>query len=224
MKKLIVLLTFCFTSVLCYSQCNPFYNLSENAEWEMQTYNAKGKPDGKQLNKVSKLVENNNGWVATINSTLYDKKDKELQQMTFDLVCTDGKIEVDLENYIPQQTLESFKNMDMKMEGENLILPEELEVGQKLDDGQLKISGDLPFDITISINDRKVEGRETITVPAGTFEVYKISYTTNIKSLMNAEMKGIEYVARDIGVVKTETFNKKGKLQSYSELTNYKKP
>lgn len=224
MKRSFMLLILMATMHYAVSQCNPYYNLDESVIWEMQTYDAKGKVEGKQTNKVINYEESEDGWKATINSKVYDKKDKEMQDLTFDLTCSDGTIEVDLTKYIPQETLQAFKDMNMKFEGKNLIIPKKLEVGQKLADGSMTISGDLPFTITINITDRVVEGKETITVPAGTFEVYKITYTTNVKTIMSNEMKGVEYVAEKVGVVKQESYKKNGKLMSYSELTSYSNP
>ncbi|MGK7391983.1 MAG: TapB family protein [Candidatus Cyclobacteriaceae bacterium M2_1C_046] len=221
MKKL-CLFIFCWViTYASFGQCNPYYDIKENASWTMQLYDAKGKPDGKQINKITELNSTENGWIASVNSTLYDKKDKEIQEVKFEMECSNGIIEVELSKYIPQETLQAFQDMDMEFKGENLMLPKDLSVGKNLDDGSMTISGNMPFEITIAIQDRKVESKETVTVPAGTFEVFKITYTTRVKSMVSVETKGVEYVAEDIGVVKTESYNKNGKLIGTSELITY---
>lgn len=51
MKRSIVLLVFislAFLPVLLRAQCNQYYDIHEGSEWEMGTYNAKGKLTGKK--------------------------------------------------------------------------------------------------------------------------------------------------------------------------------
>ncbi|MEQ9168598.1 MAG: hypothetical protein RLO12_20235, partial [Fulvivirga sp.] len=94
-----------------------------------------------------------------------------------------------------------------------------LSVGMSLNDASLKMSGSIPFKMEVNIVNRKVEGKESITTPAGTFECYKITYTINTKSIMSMETTGADWIAKEIGMVKSENYNKNGKLQGYSLLT-----
>jgi hypothetical protein len=79
----------------------------------------------------------------------------------------------------------------------------------------------------VKIFNRKVEAKEDITTPAGNFTCYKISYdmesSTKVMGMNNkVNLKGVDYVSEGTGVVKTESYNKKGSLSSYSLLTGYK--
>jgi hypothetical protein len=45
-----------------------------------------------------------------------------------------------------------------------------------------------------------------------------VQYTSHVKTIANKETTQIDYVAKNVGVVKTETLDKKGKVQNYTEL------
>ena len=47
-----------------------------------------------------------------------------------EFTCKDGVVEMDMSKYIPEETMESFKNMEVEMEFEALTIPENLEAGQ----------------------------------------------------------------------------------------------
>jgi hypothetical protein len=70
--------------------------------------------------------------------------------------------------------------------------------------------------VEISISDRKVEGKETITTSAGTWECYKLSAKNKIVSKtadtgIPITMDVIEWFAPGFGIVKTES--KTGKTE-----------
>jgi hypothetical protein len=107
-----------------------------------------------------------------------------------------------------------------------------LSVGQTLKDGfiEMKVSTQPGFGMntTITINNRKVESKETVTTPAGTFDCFKISYNINAQTKMmgmnmNNLMKAEEWVSEGVGVVKTSSYNSKGSLMGYTLLSRYEK-
>lgn len=218
-----IIFTFLLTSVtvVASAQCNSFYNFSEGATWEMNIHDKKGKLDGRALSEVKELDKTSGGWDALVSSTYYDKKDKEVHSGEFEMACIDGRLRIDMERMIPQETIESFRNMDMTVEGDFVEIPENISVGQELDNSTITISGNIPFEMKFRMYDRKVTGKETITVPAGTFECYKIEYKMEMKTVMTMQTAGIEYIAENVGVVKQETYNKNGKLTGYTELNSY---
>ena len=79
----------------------------------------------------------------------------------------------------------------------------------------------MPMKIKMDIIDRKVEAMETITTPAGTFETYKITSKSIMKNQMGISMTfefdNVEWLAKEVGVVKSESF-RKGKSNGYTLL------
>ena len=73
----------------------------------------------------------------------------------------------------------------------------------------------------IDITERKVIGEETLNTPAGSFNCFKISQKIVMKTVLKMEMNSIEWYSKEVGMVKSETYNKKNKLKSYTLLTTY---
>ncbi len=63
--------------------------------------------------------------------------------------------------------------------------------------------------VSVSITDRKVAGKETVTTSAGTWECYKITYKSKITMKIGIgipiKMDVTEWYAPGFGVVKTES-------------------
>lgn len=237
MKRLLIsLLSLSLFATSAFAQCNnAFYSLDEGSEFEMTTYNKKDKPQSRIVNAISKVEENGDTYEATFHSTIYDKKDEMVSDGEFVVICDDGNIRVDMERLTSSMDqLTAYDEMEVESEASFLEIPSTLEVGQSLSDGHTTIKvkmgeGNMAMTtMKLDVVNRKVEAKENLTTPAGTFECYKITYDTD----MNMKMMGFtnkstfssaEWVARGVGVVKTESYDKKGRLNSYSILTDLKK-
>ena len=235
MKKLLTLAGIVLVSVSqSFAQCNSnYYRFQEGAEFEMTSYDDKDKEEGKSVGKIMSITENGGAYHAMVQAQLYDKKDKLVHEGEYEVICEENKIRVNMERFIPSEMLESYQDMEVEFEGDYLEMPSSLSVGESLPDGSISMKvkmggGEMNLsNININVINRKVEGKETITTPAGTFDCYKITYD------MESEMKvmgmgktrlfsNTEWLAEDIGVVKTASYDEKGKLQHYSLLTAYK--
>ncbi len=227
MKNLLKGLAFIFILSIPYkswaqSDCNPYFLLKEGRKWTSANYNAKDKYQGKQSYEVLSLEEESDGkLIANVMLISYDKKDKVVMEKEVEFTCKDGVVEIDMSKYIPEETMEGFKNMDVEMEFEAITIPENLEVGQYLEDGgvNMTISGPMQMNMEIKIQDRKVMAKENIEVPAGTYEAWKINSIMKLDMMMTRETKIVEWIAKNVGVVRSEQYDKKGKLNSYTVLT-----
>lgn len=204
------------------SDCNPYFLLEEGRKWTSANYNAKDKYQGKQSYEVLSLKEETDGkLIAKVMLISYDKKDKIVMEKEVEFTCKDGVVEIDMSKYIPEETMEGFKNMDVEMEFEAITIPENLEAGQYLEDGgvSMTIEGPMQMNMEIKIQDRKVMAKESIEVPAGTFEAWKINSIVKLDMMMTRETKNVEWIAKNVGVVRSEQYDKNGKLNSYTVLT-----
>lgn len=200
----------------------------------MTHYSGKDKITGKSLSQIISIEENGGVLTAHIKGTAFDKKGEEVTSMNFEYICDDGVLKMDMKKFIPRDMFGSDSDIKFEMEGDYLELPKDLEIGQSLKDGMIKgkmtMEGNpamANMDMTVKIFNRKVEAKEDITTPAGNFTCYKISYdmesSTKIMGMNNTvNLKGIDYVSEGTGVIKTESYSKKGNLSSYSLLTGYK--
>ncbi|WPP48228.1 TapB family protein [Catalinimonas niigatensis] len=222
-----------FTEVM--AQCsNTFYRLKEGAEFEMTTYDKKDRPQGRTTYVISDVRENSGVFEATFESKIYDKKDKLVTEGEFAIICEGDKVKIDMQRMLnSMEQLSAYENMEVEAQGDFLEIPSKLEVGQTLSDAHTTMtvkmgeSSATMSKIDIDINNRKVESKEDITTPAGTFACYKISYNTD----MNMKVMGFgnkssygnaEWVAENIGTIRTESYDKKGNLNSYTLLTAYR--
>ena len=56
--------------------------------------------------------------------------------------------------------------------------------------------------------------QEEIKVPAGTYDTYKINSIIKFDAMITRETKNTEWIAKNVGVVRTEQYDKNGKLIS----------
>lgn len=234
MKKLYIILLISFLAYEAQSQCNTYFNFKEGTEYEMTHYSSKDKVTGKSLSQILSVKDDGGILTAHIKGTAFDKKGEEITSLNFEYICDHGVLKMDLKRFIPKDMFGGDADIKYELEGDYLELPKSLEVGQSLKDGM--IEGKMTMEgnpamanmtMTVKIFNRKVEAKEDITTPAGNFSCYKISYdmesATKVMGMNNkVNLKGVDYVSEGTGVVKTESYNKKGSLSSYSLLTGYK--
>jgi hypothetical protein len=130
-----------------------------------------------------------------------------------------------MSNFVPAESMTGFENMEVDVQMDQLEYPSSLSVGSTLKDASITITtqnSPIPMKMEVNITDRKVEGKEMVTTPAGTFDCYKISYNTSSK-MMIAKMNyfSIEYLSENSGAVKTETYKSNGNLVGYTLITQY---
>jgi len=229
MKNLFTILLASFIafalSVKAQSNCNPFYTFAEGKKWTTANYNHKDKYEGKQSYEILELNESGNKLVAKTLVKSYDKKDKLQLEKEIEFICEDGIIHIDMSQYLPAETLDAFKDMDVEMKMDPIEVPQKLSVGQELADGgvHMTVNGPMPMSFDIKIEDRKVTAEENITVPAGSYNAFKITSTTVIDMMGKREMRSAEWIAEGVGAVRTESYDKKGELKYYTVLTEYSK-
>ncbi len=224
MKKLII---FLFILVLSApsgrAQCtNPFYEFKEGTKIHMQNYDGENQLQGKTETLVKDVNETVNGFQTTVELKVYDKDGKLISEGSYGMECDNGTVKLDLSGFIPAKSLMAFGDMDIKLEMEEMEIPANLYPGQELNDASLTISTvNSPFALSMKVvmKDRKIERKQTITTPAGTFECYKLTYDMVIDFMMGSMvMKNVQYLTEKLGAVKTETYNDEGKLLNYTVL------
>lgn len=225
MRASLVVIVLFISVISGISQCNEYYQLSNGSEWEMESYNAKGKLTGKQSQKVIDFTSGANSFSATVNSVVFDQKNKELMQGDLKFECKDGTMVVDMRNFINEEQMKAFQSYEMQIESDNLEIPNNLTVGQTLKDGTITITtanSPIPMTMSVKITNRKVVGKESITTPAGTFECYKITSKSTVNTKMGIGMTfnytTVEWLAPKVAVVKSESY-RNDKLQGHSLLT-----
>lgn len=143
----------------------------------------------------------------------------------FSAYCSNGVITIDMSDYFAGVDTSAYKDMEIEVTGDNVEFPSNPTAGQQLNDAQMTIviknNGTAFMTIESQITNRKVEAVENITTSAGTFETVKLSYDVNVKmGFITTQAKANEWYNEKYGLIKSESYDKKGKLESYTELTN----
>jgi hypothetical protein len=210
------------------SDCSFYIPFKENSGIEYQSFNHRDRLQGSQRVTVVKVEDNAGETIATMRSESFDQRDKELFQSEFMVTCTGNQIMIDIQSLLDANMMQGFQGMEMEIESTDIILPGKLTVGQQLPEAEMRMkvstSGMTIADMTLRMANRTVDGMETITVPAGTFECYKISYDllTETRSMgipMRINAKVIEYHAPNQGAVRSENYDERDRLQGYTVLS-----
>lgn len=228
MKKyltLLVTIMLLFPASLWAQSCLGI-NLKVGSGYEMISYDGKGKETGRLVYTVLKVSEKAGTTVVDVQVRTFDKKEKETMASTYQLNCTGDELRVDAASFMAEDQRKSLESFEMTFTSNDVIYPGKLSVGQQLKDGSLHGEGSAgPLNITtdMTIANRRVIGNETLTVPAGTFQVFKITSDMNVstKTVMKVgfDFQSVSYRTNDIlWDIKTETY-RKGKLLSTSVLS-----
>lgn len=234
LKKEIMKKSILFILVLGYvvntsAQCNDYYVFEQGNEWTYEHFNNKGKSSGKNLQQVTAYEKTGTGFIATVKSVMFNDKGKKMMEGDLEMRCENSTLIMDMRKFIPEEQQKAFGSYEMKMEAENLELPSKLSVGQSLKNGSITLTAvgsPIPMKLSVEITNRKVEGKETITTPAGTFECYKITSKSVSKTQMGMNMtfefSSTEWITEKVGLVKNESFDKNGKSSGYTILVERK--
>jgi len=236
MKKIILSAIVLISSTVFAQDCSKNIQFKQGVVITTTNYNEKDKTTGSSKATVTAVTSSGTTVTANIKSESFDKDGKSNSTGEFTITCSNGKIIMDMKMMMSGQE-EIFKGSTMTIEGDNMEIPDNLTVGQTLPDTKVKMTftkdGANTGTMDILIKNRKVEGKESITTTAGTFECYKISYevesamvmmmgTMQIPGFKNSS-KAVMYYNIENGSIKTESYSEKGKLISYSLVTDIKK-
>ena len=223
MRLITIFIFFLLSGNLFSQDCSNYYFLQNNKTVEMTISNKNGKESGKMTYVVLDSKKIGSSITATINSEFVDAKGKTITKATNNVKCENGVMQMDMKTFIPPAQMEQMKPGEAKATDVYLEYPANMNVGNQLKDGQFnmnyKSAGGLDCSIDISITERKVEGKETITTPAGTWECFKISAKNKINSKISnigipITMLVTEWFAPGFGIVKTESKTGKTEITS----------
>lgn len=210
-----------YTSIIA-QDCAFYYPQKQGAKLEFKSFDAKDKLTGSYTQTIKEYNQEGNSSTAVIETQSFDKKGKDLGTKEFTAKCENGVYSIDMKNYLDQQTLSAYEEMDIEMKSDNLDIPANLKIGDELPNGSLVVSvyseGMRVMGMTTSITNRKVETKEQITTEAGSFDCYKITYTITVSTMFSVRMEVAEWIAEGVGMVKSETYSR-GKTMGYTLLT-----
>ncbi len=228
MIRIFLLLALLTGSITVHAQdCGGYFAFQKGLKFELTSYDKKDKPAALLKYQIIDYKPVNGGTSLVFSNETYDPKGKLLAKGESFGKCVDGNYYTDVRN-ISSDMIPKAANLRMDITGDQLTYPAKLNVGDKLKDASITVKSSLESGMTLmtltaNIVDRQVAGMETVETPAGTFDCVKITYTMNMRLMGNRTLKGTEYLAKGIGVVKSEQVNEKGQKQSSMMLTKLEK-
>lgn len=210
--------------------CTATYGLlKEGLRLEYTNYNKKGEADMTIRQQCQKVETRQDTLVATMDAQATNAKGEQTFARSFDLKCLAGVIYMNMQSVMPaQQGSESQSGgLEMQIEGGEMAYPANMQPGQTLPDAEMVIkasTGGLQLMKTrYKIVHRTVETAEKVTTKAGTFDCLKITYDLEMNLLGKKTYHSAQWFAKNVGMVKTENYDKKGGIESSMQLTLFQK-
>jgi len=222
MKKIITLLIgFCFVYSLNAQTCEFYIPSQIGKKITTEYYDSKSKLTGYGTSEVISVSETSNGTEIVIEVENFDKKSESSGKSRLKYYCRGDVFEVDMNSFISPEQMAGFENMKIETQAHKLAYPSVLVPGMKLEDGFVETviynEGIKIMTLRVDVTNIIVEAVEEITVPAGTFTAYKISSDITSKTgFMTMNFKSVQWIVKNLGVIRNESYNKKGNLNSYS--------
>lgn len=203
--------------------CGGYFAFKKGMKVEMTSYDKKDKPTLTTKYEVIDYKPIDGGIAMSFAHEVYDAKGKLMSKSESTGKCVGGDYYTDIRN-ISSDMMPKSPDMKVTVTGDQMIYPRDLKVGDSLKDASINVKSGFEGGMTImnmnaNITNRKAEAYETIETPAGKFECVKLTYTMNVKFMGNRTLKCTEYLAKGIGLVKTEQFDEKGNRQTYMVVT-----
>jgi len=211
-----------------YSQkCSKYYPMEEGKSMEYTSYDRKDRVEGVMTYTISDVVNEGSMTSAKMNMEHKDKKGKIIYESDYTFSCEDNVVKIDFSSLMNQQMMEAAGGGEMKMEmtGTDIELPNNLSVGQTLPDANVNMKmdmGAMSMNMAFDMVNRKVEGKESLTTPAGTFNCFVITSENKTKMMMaNTSHTSKMWLAEGVGMVRQDILNKNDKLLSKVVLTKF---
>ncbi len=219
----------CLFSTICPAQSCMGVTLKTGQTFEMSMFSAKDKLTGKVNYTVDNVRREGSSTLVDMTARMQDDKGKQQLPYTIRYTCTGNELMADLSGMAQSMQNAGMKDAQLKMKTNQLVYPGTLSVGQKLPDGQMEAdfisNGSTLMEMSMTMSNRLIEGQQPVTTPAGTFDTHKItsdlSFTNRVMGIpIRGTMRVVSYRAsKQILDIKSETYNKNGKLMGYSLLS-----
>lgn len=217
------------TSALWAQDCSLYIPFEEGKGFQYQNFNRRDRLEGTNDMVIKSVTRQGNQTEALMQVKYYDSRNREQHEGEYLVICKGDELIIDFQSMLGPQVLPSGEGMEVSMSNVNhLSIPSAIKVGDKLPDAtmDMKVSmGTMSMsDMKFTTRNRKVESKESITTPAGTFECFKITYEHVMDSRLmginrQTVTKGVEYFAPGVGNIRSEHYDDKDRLQSYTVLS-----
>lgn len=215
-----------FPGSFSQNNCDGYFPFEQGLFFQHTHYDAKGKVTTVSTSTIDLIEAIDKGYKAQVRRSLVDDKGKVVSVGEYSVRCLNGVIHMDVNSMLNPSMTEAYQSMEMTLLGDGFQIPENLSVGQELPKGNTineVTSKGLPImTMNFEVLDRKVEARENISTPIGHYDCYKIRETINTQAMfLTRSFTSVSWYSKHVGLVRQETYDQKGKLSSWMELTGW---
>ncbi len=229
MKKSVlsfVIMSMLFAYAAKAQDCVYYFPTTEGASVETSSYDAKGTLTGTSVQRVVKKEVSGDQTTITIASDTYLANGTKNGNTTFQYYCKAGVFYLDMKKILDPALINQYKDKGINIKATDCAIPGTLTVGEALPETSVTMEisdeGVPMMAFKIKIYNRKVEAVETVKTNMGDYQCYKVAYDVETNMGMIIKTKGAEWYAKNVGTVKTEYYDAKGKLMSYTLMTKFK--
>lgn len=227
MKKIILILVVILSGMVLKAQ-ETFFPTKEGTVLIYKLFDKKDKVTSMLKYTIKHVTINGSNMDITYLCESIDPKDKLIFKEEISIHQRGETLYLDMSNFINKAAFQQEGEIPANIEvtGNNMEIPLNPTPGDLLPDAHVAMAlkmGFINMKMTADLTNRKVETIEDLTVKGGTFKCYKFS--SDISSVVmgiKVKAKSAEWYAKGIGTVKSESFDKDGKIQSRTELIEVK--
>lgn len=224
MKTIFTILISAFFLSVTAQECSQYYMQTPGKQLVYYQYDKRERHDITTIYEVTEVTHEAGGQRIAIDMQLIDAtNDEVIVKGDFEALCSLGVTSVEPRSMIAPGLLDQYSGMEYTIEGDNLTMPNNLEVGQILPEAKVTMkvnAGGIGLKTKVIRTNQIVDRRESITTPAGTFNCYVITYTNILKMGLAKTYYTTVWVTEGIGMVQEETRKSNNRLISRTVLQN----
>jgi len=227
MKKITFTLIIFLIAVSAVFSNDAFFPTTRGTVLLTANLNSNGRVEGYNRMTITDIRESGNEKTVVYTIQILDRNRRLVRNSSereYSMKILNGVLIFPLDNMM--DAFFAARGMNYTMTAGNLLIPSAISSGEKLNDTWMKMVVNVPIigSVTadVAMTDIICTGIETVTVPAGTFEAYKITQvTTTITTgwgkspIINT---GATWYVKGIGEVKSISYDARGRVESSSEL------
>lgn len=213
----------------------PFFQ--KGTQVTSKTYNENGEEISSETTTVLEVTEEGGFTIAKVEALVSRPSSPEASKVNFSYKCDGKTLYFDVASMYRSED----KNQNPDFESSYFEYPIEMEVGKEFPDMQgtmSSVKAGKKMTMTYHLTNRKAVAKEKVTVPAGSWDCYKITHDLKVDldiPGMDAKMvemmkqvqgqnqvTAITWFSPEIGMVKSEVYQN-GQLDTRNELFEIKK-
>jgi hypothetical protein len=209
-------------SILFAQNCEIYFSLDQGSVLKTSHFDQKDNLTGTSTITI-KEKDKIPGGVAIQMSQEYTDDRENIFTSNLLIECINDVLYFDMQDFLDPNTMVAYEEMEIDVSADKLPLPANAKPGDKLENGVITVvirqEGIKLLTLVVEVFNRVVEAKEKIETPAGTFDCLKIKYDVLSQiGFVKINMSAVEWFDPEAGTVRSESYNKKGKLTGYSVL------